>query len=175
MMATGRTLGHIQEYRQETELFSSYMERIELFFVANDKKVAVFLSVIASKTYYPQGSFRAKTTRYCRTIPLLSISESDNEYMAELRRLTTHCEFGAFPDVVTTNDLQCDEILPLFAVQGSCTPPIQVPLSVNNIALTMELDTGAAVTIISEKQYKELFSDTPLRPSLVLLKTYSSE
>ena len=31
--------------------------------------------------------------------------------------------------------------------------PIRVPLLVKNAALTMELDTGAAVTIISEKLY----------------------
>ena len=77
--------------------------------------------------------------------------------------------------VAATNDLQCDgddELLPLFAVQGRSTPPIHVPLSVSNTELTMELDTGAAVTIISKKQYKELFSDTLLRPSSVLLKTY---
>ena len=37
----------------------------------------------------------------------------------------------------------------------------------------MELDTGA--TIISEKQYNDLFSDLPLRESPVLLKTYSGE
>ena len=46
---------------------------------------------------------------------------------------------------------------------------------VNNAALTMELDTGAAVTIFSEKLYKELFPDALLRPSSVLLKTYSGE
>ena len=54
-MATGRLLGHIQEYLQKTEHFSSYVECVELFFVANDvkndKKVAVFLSVIGYKTY----------------------------------------------------------------------------------------------------------------------------
>ena len=38
----------------------------------------------------------------------------------------------------------------------------------------MELDSGAAVTIISEK-YSELFSDAPLRQSLLLFKTYSGE
>ena len=53
--ATVPMLGRIQEYSPENELFSSYTERVELFFAANDvadeKKVAVFLSLIGSKTY----------------------------------------------------------------------------------------------------------------------------
>ena len=54
-MATAPMLGRIQEYSPDNELFSSYTERVELFFAANDvadeKKVAVFLSLIGSKTY----------------------------------------------------------------------------------------------------------------------------
>ena len=68
-----------------------------------------------------------------------------------------------------------DEGLPLFSVSGDNTPPIRVPLVVNDTALTMELDTGAAVTIMSERQYKELFPGAPLQQSSVLLKTYSGE
>ena len=47
--------GRIKEFRPEEETIESYLERIELFFTANDiadgKKVLVFLSVIGSKTY----------------------------------------------------------------------------------------------------------------------------
>lgn len=39
----------------------------------------------------------------------------------------------------------------------------------------MELDTGAAVTIISEKECKKLFGNTTLKRSELLLKTYSGE
>ena len=52
--ATVPMLGRIQEYSLENELFSSYTERVELCFAANDvdeKKVAVFLSLFGSKTY----------------------------------------------------------------------------------------------------------------------------
>ena len=45
----------ILEYHPENELFSTYIECVELFFAANeinnDKKVAIFLSVIGSKVY----------------------------------------------------------------------------------------------------------------------------
>ena len=47
--------GRIQEYEPMNELSSAYLERIQLFFLANgvedDKKVPVFLSVVGSKTY----------------------------------------------------------------------------------------------------------------------------
>ena len=47
--------GRIKEFRPEEETIESYLERIELFFTANEiadeKKVSVFLSVIGSKTY----------------------------------------------------------------------------------------------------------------------------
>ena len=39
----------------------------------------------------------------------------------------------------------------------------------------MELDTGAAMTIMSETQFKELLPGVELRESNVLLKTYSGE
>ena len=55
MATSTRIIGHIQEFQPENELLSSYLERVQLFFIANDvveeKKVAVFLSVIGSKTY----------------------------------------------------------------------------------------------------------------------------
>ena len=54
-MAVAPQYGILKEYLPENELFSSYMERVELFFVANDipdeKKVAVLLSVVGSKNY----------------------------------------------------------------------------------------------------------------------------
>ena len=47
--------GHICEFELGTELISAYLERVQLCFVANDvaneKKLAVLLSVIRSKTY----------------------------------------------------------------------------------------------------------------------------
>ena len=48
--------------------------------------------------------------------------------------------------------------LPLYTVGGGATPPIKVPLLVDGKSLTMELDTGAAVTVVSDKQYKDLSS-----------------
>ena len=338
-MAVAPTIGNIQEYRAEDELFSSYLERVQLFFMANDvadgKKVAVFLSVIGSKTYSLLRSLVAPTLPQDKTFdqlvtvltthfepkPLViaerfhfhqrsqAVGESISDYIAELRRLTTHCEFGDYLNQSLRDRLVCglrneaiqrkllseanltlkralelaqgmeaaertaksmkgretavnhlaakpcyrcgktshdhkeckfrdadchncgkrghiasvcrskpkrpnpmagqrqqqshqrrqghrlgtkyvmakadetnagsespdDEYLPLYTVGGSATPPIEIPLLINNVKMGMELDTGAAVTIISEKTCMELFPDATLRNSPVLLKTYSGE
>ena len=48
------TLGKIQEFNPDSDSVNAYIERVNLFFVANDvaegKRVAVFLSVIGGKT-----------------------------------------------------------------------------------------------------------------------------
>ena len=67
------------------------------------------------------------------------------------------------------------DALPMHAVDGSKTPPIKVPLVINDKLHEMELDTGAAVTIISEQTCKKLFPKAKLKGSSVLLKTYTGE
>lgn len=46
---------------------------------------------------------------------------------------------------------------------------------VNNKPLVMELDTGAAVSVISEQTQRRLFPQTTLKPTSVLLRTYTAE
>ena len=111
---------HILEYRPENELLSTYLERVELFFAANDvkdeKQETAFLSLIGSKTYSILKNLLAPTLpkekSYAELVAALwshfkpkplviakrfhfhwrsqAEGESINEYMAELRRLTTH-------------------------------------------------------------------------------------
>ena len=49
------SFGRIDEFRPKNESIEAYLERIELYFNANevedDKKVSIFLSVIGGKTY----------------------------------------------------------------------------------------------------------------------------
>ena len=113
--------GNLKEFQPENELFSSYLERVELFFNANDivdeKKVAVFLSVVGSKTYSLLRNLLAPDLPSTKTLAALvgtlknhfepkplviaerfhfhqrtqNVGESIAEYIAELRRLTTYC------------------------------------------------------------------------------------
>eukprot|EP00731_Ephydatia_muelleri_P004047 Em0002g223a len=57
-------------------------------------------------------------------------------------------------------------------------PPLMVTVELNNSSLRMEIDTGAAVSTISETTYTGLWSKnvrTPLLQSTVLLRTYTGE
>ena len=76
-----------------------------------------------------------------------------------------------------TSDEEDTEYLPLHSVggEGGATPPIKVPLIINDKVHCMELDTGTAITIMSQKKYEELFPESSLRNFDVLLKTYSGE
>ena len=56
----------------------------------------------------------------------------------------------------------------------SCSP-ITAQLQVNGKPLSMEVDTGAAVSIISEETQKRYFPNAVVRPSGVRLRTYTEE
>ena len=53
--------------------------------------------------------------------------------------------------------------------------PIRVDLEVSGRKLTLDVDTGAAVSILLEKIFKQLFSGVKLKPSSWLLKKYTRE
>ena len=115
----------------------SFFSRVELFFAANDvadeKKVAVFLSLIGSKTYSLLRNLvsptRPQEKLYKDLVEVLKAhyepkhiviaerfhfhrraqagGESISEYLAELRRLSTHCEFGAYLKEALRDRLVC--------------------------------------------------------------------
>ena len=53
--------------------------------------------------------------------------------------------------------------------------PITVSVRVNSQDLTMELDTGAAVSVISEKTFNRLLPTAKLHPTSLLLRTYTGQ
>ena len=72
-----------------------------------------------------------------------------------------------------------DGIAPLLNIQVVKPNPykagIQLNLHVGGKPLTMELDTGASVSLISKKTWKNTLKSPPLSPSEIKLKTYSEE
>jgi len=90
-----------------------------------------------------------------------------------------------FPQKKTgkTHQIQTDEAAdgsssdeyPILKLGERSSKPLEVPLIINGKRLTMELDTGAAVSIISEATRKELFPKEKLHPSNIVLKTYTEE
>ena len=82
------------------------------------------------------------------------------------------------PEVARAHQLgvaEEDEELPLFVLGASRTTPIQVDVSVNGVPVTMEVDTGAAVSVMLCRQQEELFPAAELQPSRISLRTYTAE
>ena len=118
------TFGSLQEFQPDSESITAYLERTSVYFTANSidaaKQVPVLLSVIGAKTYSllrsltapdkPQDKSYAELSEILQAHfepkPLLiaerfhfyrrnqADGESIAEFVAELRRLATHCEFG---------------------------------------------------------------------------------
>ena len=63
----------------------------------------------------------------------------------------------------------------LHTIQSSQHKAIEVTLLINDTPVIMEVDTGAAVSIISEEAWKGNFPNATWEPSEVTLKTYSGE
>ena len=71
-----------------------------------------------------------------------------------------------------------EEVHTLFHLKEKGHPPLMVTVELNNSSLRMEIDTGAAVSIISETTYTGLWPKNarpPLLQSTVLLRTYTGE
>ncbi len=63
----------------------------------------------------------------------------------------------------------------LHKVGEHSSAPIEVEVTANGQQLTMEVDTGAALSIISEATKDSVFPDLSLHRSQVILKTYTGE
>ena len=77
--------------------------------------------------------------------------------------------------ISTPPDSQPEVIWQLGTDKPNRARPYQVVLEVNRQSLAMEIDTGAAVSLISRELKDKLFSSVPLTPSKLLLRTYTSE
>ncbi|XP_064470249.1 uncharacterized protein K02A2.6-like [Ornithodoros turicata] len=53
--------------------------------------------------------------------------------------------------------------------------PISFTVNVQNVPLNMELDTGAAVSVISQQDYQSCFPELQLCPTSVTLRTYTGQ
>ena len=78
--------------------------------------------------------------------------------------------------IVEPHESELDSDFPMLHIgKPSSVHPITVKLQVNHRKLTMEVDTGAAVSIISEETQKKLFPDARLIRAPVKLRTYTGE
>ncbi len=68
-----------------------------------------------------------------------------------------------------------EEFGPVYRVGKSSTRPIWVELEVEGQPLTMEVDTGAAVSLISECQLQQVLPGAKPKRTNIVLRTYTSE
>ena len=136
-MGSKTFVGQFPEFNSQTDSFKSYVERAKFFFEANSiaegKQLAVFLSSIGGKTYDllrslvapdqpkdkalediiavlqehfdPKPATIAERFQFHRRDQLPG--ESVTDYVAELRRLSTYCEFEGHLNDALRDRLVC--------------------------------------------------------------------
>ena len=60
----------------------------------------------------------------------------------------------------------------IFSVVSRATPPYQVVIEVNGRPITMEIDTGAAVSTMSKETWEKRLSEVSLSKATLRLYTY---
>ena len=131
------TLGNIEQFNPDLGTMTAYLERVDLFFVANnvpdDRKAAVLLSVIGGTIYgrlrdllspdkpSDKSYEQLKTTliEHYEQKPITIAerfhfhkrhqqpTETIAEFVAELKRLARTCEFGDFLDQALRDQFVC--------------------------------------------------------------------
>ena len=72
-------------------------------------------------------------------------------------------------------DEQKRDDLPLYTISDKINKPFLVELQVRGNVITFEVDTGAAVTIMSEDNFRYHFPSEPISKSTLELKTYTKD
>ena len=130
-------VGKIQAFNPQTKRFSTYVERLKLYFNANSvaetKKVPVFFTVIGSRNYsllsdhyapekpkdQSQEDLISKFQTHFEPEPIViaeqylfhkqnqQIGESIPDFVANLQRLATNCKFGQHLDEALRDCFVC--------------------------------------------------------------------
>ena len=168
--------GHIEEFEPGKDDIETYLERVDLYFSANaiadDRKVALFLTVMGPKSYNVLSNLLAPEKPKSKTFEELSTKlkehyqpkrvviaerfhfhqrvqkqgENMTEFLAQLRQLATHCKFGNYLNEALRDRFVCglrDE-----AIQRKL-------LSETDLTLSRALELARGLEVAS-KQAKEL-------------------
>ena len=85
-------------------------------------------------------------------------------------------------DQAATTNVVCNEveedIYTMFQLTNSRDDPLYITVSVNQVPVKMEIDTGATLTVISESNYRQAWTKeqaTPLQTTKTKLRTYTDQ
>ena len=191
------TIGKIDVFDETQESLETYVERVQHFFAANDvddeHKVPTLLSLIGSKTYsllkdllLPekpadknfeeivstlQKHLNPKPLEIAERFRFYKRNQQEGEsvlsYVAELKKLTTHCNFGGSLEETLRDKLVCGLNNQQIQKRLLAEPKLKFSKAVD-IAVAMETATRDATEIYSElREGKPLGLDklTLSRPS----------
>ena len=84
------------------------------------------------------------------------------------------------PTSTRTNYVEDEESPPtgeydMCQIRDNHTEPYVLDITLNNVPVKMELDTGAAVSVISETTYNRIRGKSPLQPADIRLRTYTGD
>ena len=81
-----------------------------------------------------------------------------------VKQVTPNVDSSYLDQLLKSNDGNDTDDLGLWTITGGVTQGYHVHLKVNHKPVQMELDTGAAVSVMSEHQWKTLTSGDPVKP-----------
>lgn len=91
-------------------------------------------------------------------------------HLAKVCRMSTRQE----QNMVETEDLQDEEnAVEIYNISFSNCNPVCKVVSINDVNVSMQIDSGAAISIITEKTYLQYFKNCKLQQSMVTLLDYS--
>ena len=109
------------------------------------------------------------------------VSEYDRRYCDKKGHLAAVCRKKAKDQASQQANrvdasLSSDEEYQLYTVRSRSMKPLIVNLELDGVSTSMEVDTGASVSIVSEDHFKKLQDNgTTLRPTGAKLSTYTGE
>ena len=127
--------------------------------------------------------FRQSECRFCKKVGHIeracrSKLKQDQRARGSTTSQTNNLTFtGDNPANGSARESETPDEYSMYNVRSGHTP-IMVKLKLNGAPISMELDTGAGISIMSKSTYNQLWSESkrpPLQTSTVHLKTYTGE
>ena len=94
---------------------------------------------------------------------------------SRLKRVTVDSSFQAKHVSEDQEECVVEDDATILTVSNARTPPLLVSLKLDGKDVTMELDTGASVSLMLEEQWRSLQLETPMEHSQCVLRTYTGE